>query len=95
MNSPHGLVHKEPDHGTPVEARMYHPGVFPVLGESETATGREYSTPKTKRDCCLLQNPASWLLDCEARVEQCLGMLPLGMSILSSFAADPRSYGSV
>ena len=41
--------------------------------------------------CYLLHNPVAWWLDCEAWVERCLGVLPLGKNI-QRFAAVPRSY---
>jgi hypothetical protein len=92
VDSPYGAVQSKLD-GPLGEARRYHPGMFLVLGESGTVIGCEYSN--LLDTCCLLHSPDSWFLEREeARVEQCLGVLPLGMNIHSSFAAVPRSYGS-
>lgn len=41
----------------------------------------------------LLHNPGAWLFDCVVQVER-WGEVPLGMGILSSFAAVPHPYGS-
>ena len=53
----------------------------------------EYSSTQQQGEACLQQCP--WLVDCEARAERHLGVLPIGMSIDSSFAAVLRSYVSV
>ena len=44
---------------------------------------------------CILYTPVAWLLDCEALMERCLGVLPHQNDIHSSFDADRRPYGSV
>jgi hypothetical protein len=71
--------------------------VFPVQGESGIATSCEYLTPKRPDMCCLLHNHVAWSHggELKARVKRCLGLIPLGMYILLSFAVVLRSYGSV
>jgi hypothetical protein len=93
VDKPYGVVQSKLDR-PPAEARRYHPGTFPALGESGTATSCGYSTPKRLDMYCLLHNPGTWLFDCEVQVER-RREVPLGKDILSSFAAVPHSYGSV
>jgi hypothetical protein len=66
-----------------------------VRGGSRKMVDYLYSTEKRDRKCRSLHDPMACSLDCEV-VEQCLGVLPLRMDILSSFVAVPHSFcGSV
>ena len=97
MRSPHSADHSKLD-GLLVEdleVRRYYCGVCPVMGESGIKHGcYEYSNLKRDLTWCLLQNSVAWLLDPDAWVEQCLGVLPPGKNI-QKLAAVLHSYGSV